>query len=63
MEFKDRKSKYPNRVRIAPENGEAFYATMTRADEPTEVGTLLNAATFNELLAISQGVSLNATVE
>ena len=40
--MKDRQPTKPNRVLIAPENGSAFYATMTRADEPTEEGTSLN---------------------
>ena len=41
--MKDRLPKYPGRVRIVPEDGSAaFYAVMTRADEPTEEGTALN---------------------
>lgn len=63
MEFVDRQPRYPNRVLISPESGEAFYATMERADEPLSVGTPLNAATFNELLAMVQSSALRATVE
>jgi len=43
--MKDRVSKYPGRVLITPEDGSAaFYATVTRADEPVEVGTPINKA-------------------
>ncbi len=37
--MKDRQPTRPGRVRITPENGEAYYAVMEMADEPTEVGT------------------------
>jgi hypothetical protein len=50
MAFIDRQPKYPNRVLITPESGEPFYAVVTRADEPTVVGTPLNSATLNELV-------------
>lgn len=42
--MKDRQPTYPGRVLITPENGEAYYATLERADEPTEAGTALNKA-------------------
>lgn len=43
----DRVSLYPGRVLITPEDGSpAFYATMTRADEPTQAGDPLNKATL-----------------
>ena len=43
--MKDRVPKYPGRVLITPEDGSAaFYATVTRADEPVEVGTPINKA-------------------
>jgi hypothetical protein len=49
--FKDRKPTLPNRYRVVPENGDApYYVTLERADEPTEVGTALNAATLNRFL-------------
>lgn len=51
MEFIDRQSKYPNRVLITPENGAPYYATVVRADEPTEAGTPLTAGVFNEAFA------------
>lgn len=34
------------RVKITPESGSAFYATLEMADEPTQEGTPLNKATF-----------------
>ena len=53
MLFKDRKPTLPNRYRVVPENGDApYYVTLERADEPTEVGTALNAATLNRFLTI-----------
>ena len=45
--FVDRESAYPNRYRVAPDNGNAFYAVLERADEPVTPGTPLNAETFN----------------
>lgn len=49
--FKDRKPTLPNRYRVVPENGGTpYYVTLERADEPTEVGTALNAATLNRFL-------------
>ena len=45
--MKDRVPTKPNQVLITPEGGGTpFYATMTRADEPVELGTPLNKATF-----------------
>jgi len=45
--MKDRVSKYPGRVLMTPEDGSApFYATMQRADEPTQPGDPLNKATL-----------------
>ena len=43
--MQDRVPVNPGRVLIAPENGAApYYATMTRADNPTQEGTALNKA-------------------
>lgn len=47
--FVDRKSTRPNRYKITPENGESYYVTIERADEPTVEGTALNAAVLNQL--------------
>ncbi|MDD4688316.1 MAG: hypothetical protein PHE51_01030 [Eubacteriales bacterium] len=45
--MQDRIPQNPGRVLITPENGGApFYATITRADNPLEVGTPLNKATL-----------------
>ena len=45
--MKDRMSQNPGRVLITPENGDAaFYATMTRADNPTQDGDPLCKETF-----------------
>jgi len=61
--FKDRVPQKPGRVKITPENGTAFYATMERADEPIEVGTPLHAGNFNEMIAMIQSVALDTSVE
>lgn len=45
--FEDRVSTYPNRYRVTPSSGSAYYVTLERADEPTVLGTPLNAETFN----------------
>lgn len=71
MAFVDRESKYPNRVLITPEDGSApFYATLTRADEPTVLGTPLNATVLNALVNhddlaayITYGTELPETLE
>lgn len=48
IEFVDRESGTPGRVKITPEDGSApFYAVVERADEPVVVGTPLNAASLN----------------
>lgn len=45
--MRDRQPLRPNRVLITPENGSApFYATITRADEPVDVGHRLNKYTL-----------------
>lgn len=49
--FVDRESVYPNRYLVTPENGDSYYLTLERADEPTVGGTPLNAETFNQLIA------------
>lgn len=48
--FIDRKPTRPNRYKVTPENGEAYYVTLERADEPTEEGTPINAGTLNSLM-------------
>lgn len=49
--FVDRRPTRPNRYKVTPENGaEPYYITLERADEPTEVGTALNAAMLNRFM-------------
>ena len=63
LEFSDRVPQKPGRVKITPENGAAYYATMERADEPLIEGTPLNAKNFNEMVAMIQSVDLDTSVE
>ena len=63
LEFKDRVPQKPGRVKITPEEGTAFYATMERADEPIQEGTPLNARNFNEMVAMIQSIALDAPLE
>ena len=63
LEFIDRVPQKPGRVKITPENGTAYYATMERADEPVIEGTALNAKNFNEMVAMIRSVDLDTTVE
>lgn len=51
MEFVDRVSAYPNRYLMTDENGHASYVVLEKADEPTTVGTPLNAETLNGMVA------------
>lgn len=53
IEFKDRVSAYPNRYLVTKEDGSNYYVTLERADEPTNPGTPLNAATMNQLAALT----------
>lgn len=48
--FVDRQAARPNRYKVTPESGSAYYVTLERADEPTEVGTPMNAENLNQLL-------------
>lgn len=51
--FIDRVSTYKNRYLVTDESGNTSYVTLERADEPTKEGTPLNAATLNQLAALS----------
>ena len=44
--MENRQPTYPGRVLITPESGNPYYATLTRADEPTAEGTPLNKQTL-----------------
>jgi hypothetical protein len=48
--FVDRQSAYPNRYKVTKADGTIEYITLERADEPTVVGTPLNAETFNKII-------------
>ena len=48
--FTDRVATQPNRYKITPTSGSTYYATLERADEPTELGTPLTAENLNEML-------------
>ena len=61
--FEDRRAAKPNRYRVVPENGEAYYVTLERADEPVVDGTALNAEMLNRLVSLAENGVLPATVE
>lgn len=49
INFVDRVPTYANRMKITPESGTAYYATVERADSPITNGTPLSAETFNTM--------------
>lgn len=58
----DRVPTRANRVLVTPEDGSSpYYATITRADEPSVVGTPVNAANLNAMQD-ANGLSANKTV-
>ena len=63
LTFKDRVPQRPGRVKIIPENGTAYFATMERADEPLQEGTPLNAGYLNQLVDMIQSGVVDATLE
>lgn len=60
--MKDRVPSNPGRVLVTPENGgAAYYATLTRADNPTQEGTPLNKANLlTDATAALFGLDANA---
>lgn len=62
LTFVDRESTYPNRYLVTPDNGSAYYALLTRADEPVQPGTPLNADTFNQLIAELKAMIVSAGI-
>ena len=58
IKWVDRVPTHANRFKITPESGESYYATVERADEPTVVGTPVNAANLN---AMQEGGGLTAS--
>ena len=61
--FEDRRATKPNRYRVFPENGEPYYVTLERADDPVVEGTALNAEILNQLVSLAENGVLTATVE
>ena len=61
--FEDRRAAKPNRYRITRENGETYYVTLERADEPVVDGTALNAEILNRLVSLAENGVMAATVE
>lgn len=60
--MQDRVSANPGRVLITPESGDAYYATIERADNPTVVGTPLNKANLlTDATAADYGLTSSAT--
>lgn len=56
--FEDRESNFPGRFLATDTKGDSYYLTLTRADEPTNAGTPLNAATLNKLVdAMKRGAA------
>ena len=49
-QFVDRQSTYPNRYKWTNPDGSNGYFLLERADEPTVIGTPLNAETFNAIV-------------
>lgn len=61
--FVDREATQPNRYLVTPENGEPYYVTLERADNPVVEGTALNAEILNQLVSLAENGVLTATVE
>lgn len=61
--MEDRVPLKPGRMKVAPENGAPeFFATLTRADEPTQEGTPLNKSTLlKDSTALRYGLPTSAT--
>lgn len=49
MAFQDRRANRPNRYKVTPDSGNEYYVTLERADEPTVLGTPINAENLNRL--------------
>ena len=57
----DRVPTNPNRMKITPENGSPYYATVERADNPSVEGTPVNARNLNAMQEAA-GLSAHKTV-
>lgn len=62
LTFVDRESTYPNRYLVTPDNGSPYYALLTRADEPVQAGTPLNAETFNQMVSELKALIVSMTL-
>ena len=49
VKWVDRVPTNPNRMKITPENGSSYFATVERADNPTVTGTPVNAQNLNAM--------------
>lgn len=49
IKWVDRVPTNPNRMKITPENGDSYFATVERADNPSVAGTPVNAANLNAM--------------
>jgi hypothetical protein len=59
--MKDRNAANPNRYLITPESGAPYYATIQRADNPTEEGTPYNKiSVLRDETAAALGLTSNA---
>lgn len=61
VKWVDRVPTYPNRMKITPETGSAYYATVERADNPTVTGTPVNAQNLNAMQEAA-GLTANKVV-
>ena len=61
VKWVDRVPTNPNRMKITPETGSPYYATVERADNPSVEGTPVNAANLNAMQETT-GLSANRTV-
>lgn len=61
IKWVDRVPTNPNRMKITPENGSSYFATVERADNPTVTGTPVNAQNLNAMQEAA-GLSDNKTV-
>ena len=57
MVFEDRVAKYPGRWTMVKSDGTSEIVTLIRNDEPTKEGTLINAATLNELSTVAGAIN------
>lgn len=54
----DRIPRYPGRVQLIPVSGAANTYTLTRADDPSEVGTPVNQSLLNEIYGLADSMTV-----